>query len=220
MEKYVEGSYPTVKDAMMAVERLGKEGYGKDEIFLVANDRIRPQLSASSTIQTAGEDIIDSQTEMNDRSFWDRVREAFTVDNYDPDVYTREGSAGETNLLFDYQDEIRKGNIVVLLQKKESIEKSETSNRRSSGEPSTGSAAGKTPSDYVGVDSQTPRTINSEGGIPLGSNSETVEDPEKSLDVDVEGMEREHERQRQWSEESLRDEDDLDHDRGGHGGPG
>lgn len=206
MRKTVEGSYPTLQDALMAVERLRETGYGKDEIFLVANEDIRQDIRKRSEVQVEEPAALEEGTDTEARSLWDRVREAFTVDNYDPDVYIREERVDDEDPLHGYQEEVAKGNILVLLHRRE----------REAGAPreassvhkvdsDSGTSVGKRSSDYVGVDSQTPRTINSTGKVPLSDENNTLADPEKSLDVDVEGMKQEYEQQREWGEKSLRE---------------
>lgn len=179
MRKVVEGSYPTVRDALLAVERLRDAGHGKDEIFLVGDKNVQQELARYSNLEVEDVDALAGRTETDARSLWDRVREAFSVDNYDPGIYTREDRGNEEDALQAYQEEVAKGNILVLLRRREEEESLKLDADTGSKSLSGGTAAGKRASDYIGVDSQTPRTINSTGNIPLGDEASTLADPEK-----------------------------------------
>ncbi|MDE1548078.1 YsnF/AvaK domain-containing protein [Jeotgalibaca caeni] len=114
MNKRVEGSYSNVTDAMYAVERLHGEGYERDDITLVANTSVR------ETIPFTMDAEVTSDTELredgdDDRSLWDKIKDAFTVDDYDDSRYDNADYDADADLLAPYRDDIDRGHIIVLV---------------------------------------------------------------------------------------------------------
>lgn len=120
MERRVEGSYETNNEAMQAVHRLQEEGYKKSDILLVANEKVKKDLLPKDGIHTASESSISGNSEDN-RSFWEKIKDAFTVEEYDA------ANSTEEDPLYSYHDDLDRGAIIVLVnEKKEEKNQSRT----------------------------------------------------------------------------------------------
>ena len=114
MKKQVEGSYTTKKEALQTIQKLKESGYSKDEILLVANKDIRDSFTKEMDISTASESSISGENE-DDRSFWEKVKDAFTVE--EPSEKN-----SEEDPLYSYHDDLDKGNIIILVNEKKDID--------------------------------------------------------------------------------------------------
>jgi len=109
MEKRVEGVYPSVNEALRAIDRLRNEGYSRDDITLVTNEEVRSNYRSDINSENADEE---------DRSFWDSVKNAFTTDksfeteNYDDPDYDHNI---ENDPVYAHKDAINDGAVVVLI---------------------------------------------------------------------------------------------------------
>ncbi len=106
MNNRVEGVYPTVDEALQAVDRLRVEGYARSDIKIIANDETRKRVNSNvqDNITPADEELDQEQEE--DRSFWEAIKDAFTMSGPDYE---------ELNPLNDYRDNIERGEVVVLV---------------------------------------------------------------------------------------------------------
>lgn len=112
---FVEGSYVSPEEAFLAVDRLQKEGYKKNDIRLISNTATKntfmnqPGMNVtteSNISQTSDQDLGD------DRSMWEKIKDAFSAEDYDEN-----DSVGTKNdVLYDYRDDIANGNIVVVVE--------------------------------------------------------------------------------------------------------
>lgn len=100
----VEGIYPTIDEALRAVNRLRDEGYPRNNITLVANEDIRNAFT--SDLNTESIDEAD-----DNHSLWDKIKDAFTTDDsYDDPDYDVENDP-----LDAYRSEIREGQVAILV---------------------------------------------------------------------------------------------------------
>ncbi|MEG0475095.1 MAG: YsnF/AvaK domain-containing protein [Carnobacterium sp.] len=107
MSKFVKGSYTSVSEAESAIDGLVAEGYSKTDITLVTNKDM------SSSVENEGVDVkTDTDTNREDESFWEKIKNVFTVKDYDE----------SDDVLAGYQDDIAKGNIVLLVDGDENRE--------------------------------------------------------------------------------------------------
>lgn len=107
MSKFVKGSYSSVSEAESAIDGLVAEGYSKKDITLVTNKDM------SSSVENEGVDVkTDTEANREDESFWEKIKNVFTVNDYDD----------ADDVLSGYQDDIAQGNIVLLVDDDENRE--------------------------------------------------------------------------------------------------
>ena len=113
--KFVEGSYETSQEAFAVVERLQAEGYNKDAIRLVSNTTTKNTFMDQPDIDITTDDSYNQTTNHrtdDDRSMWEKIKDAFSAEDYDENDSVR----SEDDVLYSYQDDIAKGNIVVVVE--------------------------------------------------------------------------------------------------------
>jgi uncharacterized protein (TIGR02271 family) len=75
MEKHIIGAYDSTNEAAAVVEQLSRKGYSPEEIMVVSNrDRL------GSLENKTGLQVERDRTEQNDPSMWDKIKDAFTLD--------------------------------------------------------------------------------------------------------------------------------------------
>jgi len=119
MEQRVEGVYPTVEEALQTVDRLRDQGYSRDNITLVANEEVRSNLSSDvdTEVTTRDEGMNRSDSNDDDGSFWDSIKDAFTTDDsYDVSNYDDPNYDSENDPVYEHRDAIRGGSIAVLVR--------------------------------------------------------------------------------------------------------
>lgn len=115
MNKRVEGSYVRVEDAMHAVQRLREEGYKKHDIYVVANSTVRNSIPQTLDAEVSTSSDVSDDMHDDDRSLWDKIKDAFTIDDYETERVNQPGYDMENDPLESYHDEIEQGNIIVLV---------------------------------------------------------------------------------------------------------
>lgn len=116
MSKRVEGVYPTINEALAAVERLRDQGYGAGAITLVANAEVRSALPYAGDADTVREADRPGE-EREDRSFWEKVKDAFTWGGHDDSsLHIDSGYEASAEAPAAYQEEIEQGHIVILVE--------------------------------------------------------------------------------------------------------
>lgn len=115
MDKKVEGVYLNVDEALRAVDHLRMEGYSRDEITIVANEEIRNSVDSNFQENVAVQDTETVDTEDEDRSFWDSVKDAFTLG----DSYDDANTETENNPLAQYSEELKQGQVAVVVNENE-----------------------------------------------------------------------------------------------------
>lgn len=140
MRERVEGVYSTVDEALRAVDRLREQGYARDDIRVIANKDVRDNFSKDIDMDVTSEDLsmdrtdettssqvrethtnehssmdrVDegpSETSDDDKSIWESIKDAFTMDDSydDPDYGTDDDPVNE------YRDRINQGEVVVIV---------------------------------------------------------------------------------------------------------
>lgn len=114
MSKFVEGSYVSIEDAQRAINNLISQGYSKKDITLVANESVEDSVTTETDVDVSSN--YDAATDSDDdRSMWQKIKDAFTVDTYDQTASDDPSYRQDEGLLHDYKDDIAKGNIIVLV---------------------------------------------------------------------------------------------------------
>lgn len=109
---YVEGSYDTPQEAMEVVKRLKREGYRADDIRLISNAAMRETFMNQTDVDITTTDHVERETTDEDESLWDKIKDAFTVD----DDYEDYSDDPDNDPLTNYRTDIEAGKIVVLVE--------------------------------------------------------------------------------------------------------
>lgn len=111
----VEGSYVRVEDAMHAVQMLRDKGYASSDIYVVANATVRDSIPYTMDAEVSTEGELRDYDSDDDRSMWDKIKDAFTMDDYDTDTRNHPDYNPNTDPLNGYRDDIEQGNVIVLV---------------------------------------------------------------------------------------------------------
>ena len=111
----VIGSYSTKEEALSEIEQLQREGYSRDDIIVYTNK------DAAKNFGFAGLSGIDVKTGVNgvettheDRSLWEKIKDAFSADTYEYDSSSNEEADHANNdPLYQYRDDISAGKIII-----------------------------------------------------------------------------------------------------------
>ena len=111
----VIGSYSTREEALSEIEQLQREGYSRDNIIVYTNK------DAAKNFGFAGLSGIDVKTGVNgvettheDRSLWEKIKDAFSADTYEYDSSSNEEADHANNdPLYQYRDDISAGKIII-----------------------------------------------------------------------------------------------------------
>ncbi|MGP6145845.1 DUF2382 domain-containing protein [Jeotgalibaca sp. A122] len=115
MNRHVEGSYETVTQAFDAVERLKEQGYGRNDIYIVANDTVRDQIPYTLNAEVSTDNDLGGTDE--ERSLWEKIKDAFTFDDAYEHNYNTPDYNVDNDPLSSYRDDLDRGNILVLVDK-------------------------------------------------------------------------------------------------------
>ena len=115
MNKKVEGIYATVEEAMAAVERLSDQGYKRHSIYVVANEDVRRSIPFTLDAEVTTETDLREDTSEDNRSLWEKIKDAFTFDQYDDTHRAEPGYDASEDVLAAYREDLRRGSIVILL---------------------------------------------------------------------------------------------------------
>lgn len=112
MSSKVEGVYDTIEEANRTVEGLRDRGHPRHTVIVVVNEEIGEKISGNinATVDIRGK----SRTNDSGGSMWDSIKSAFKSDDSEdeePVTYDKDDDPA-----YDYQDDIEKGKIVVLLR--------------------------------------------------------------------------------------------------------
>lgn len=121
--KRVEGSYVRVEDAVDAVQRLRDKGYARSNIYVVANEAVRsaiPSYSMEAEVSSQSE-LRENTGNENERSMWEKIKDAFTLDENETDPRTQPNYDADRDPLYAYRDDIAQGNIIVLVDEDASV---------------------------------------------------------------------------------------------------
>lgn len=121
MSKFVEGSYLSIEEAQKAIDVLVSQGYAEKDITLVTNPSVKDSISLNTDVEVTT-DYADAE-DSDDRSMWDKIKDAFTVDTYDETSYDSPDYNKDEDVLYNYKDDIDNGNIIVLVEDDPNIDR-------------------------------------------------------------------------------------------------
>ncbi|OLS03414.1 general stress protein [Tissierella creatinophila] len=108
--KKIYGSYLTSTKARKAVDELLQQGYTRDEIKVVSNSDLGRDLN-----------YLEDDVEKDDRSLWEKIKGAFTFDEYDDEYWNKDLDSSERSLLEGYRTNLQAGEIIVLVEEGASL---------------------------------------------------------------------------------------------------
>ena len=101
----VIGSYSTKEEALSVIEQLQREGYSRDDIIVYTN-----KLSGID-VKTGVNGV---ETTNEDRSLWEKIKDAFSADTYEYDSsLNEEADHANNDPLYQYRDDISAGKIII-----------------------------------------------------------------------------------------------------------
>ena len=111
----VIGSYSTREEALSVIEQLHSEGYSRDDIIIYTTK------DAATNFGFDGLSGIDVETGVNgvettheDRSIWEKIKDAFSADTYEYDSsLNEEADYANNDPLYQYRDDISAGKIII-----------------------------------------------------------------------------------------------------------
>lgn len=109
---FVKGSYNTVDEALEAAKRLQNEGYSSKDITLISNVTTRDSYLNNSGINVKTPENYDEDNGLNDESLWDKIVNAFTVE----DEYDRYPRGGHEDPLVNYRSDIDAGKVLLVVE--------------------------------------------------------------------------------------------------------
>lgn len=127
MNRYVEGSYQTQEEALQAIQRLREQGYQSEEIYLVANAEVLRQLPDTTEGELVEAASVVGQ-DVDQRSFWEKIKDVFTVDEYRPETYREPDYETDKDPLYAYQEELNRGSLVIMITEEKDLEENQNTN--------------------------------------------------------------------------------------------
>lgn len=109
---FVKGSYNTVDEALEAAKRLQSEGYSSKDITLISNVTTRDSYLNNSGINVKTPENYDENNGLKDESLWDKIVNAFTVE----DEYDRYPRGEHEDPLVDYRSDIDAGKVLLVVE--------------------------------------------------------------------------------------------------------
>ncbi len=109
---FVQGSYNTVDEALEAAKRLQNEGYSSKDITLISNVTTRDSYLNNSDINVKTPENYDEDNGLKDESLWDKIVNAFTVE----DEYDRYPRGGHEDPLVNYRSDIDAGKVLLVVE--------------------------------------------------------------------------------------------------------
>lgn len=98
------GKYASASEARRAVEELLDRGYTRDQIRVVSRDDLGGKLERTH----------EGQHE-DDRSVWEKIKDAFTFDEYDDNYWDRDHDDYNRAAIEEHRDDLQAGQTLVLV---------------------------------------------------------------------------------------------------------
>ena len=103
--KRVYGKYSTLMEARRVVEELLDKGYTQNQIKVVSNEDLGKNLSG-----------VYNENQVDDRSLWEKIKDAFTFHEYDDDNWDRDLNDDDKKVVETYRNDLKNGAAIVLVE--------------------------------------------------------------------------------------------------------
>ena len=173
MAKSIVGVYETAEDTMNAIEGLTSRGYETDDIAVITNRRDADYLEERTGAEVANADARDND---HDQSFWDKLKDYFTMNDEDD----RSNQLSNINIpedeLNSYTTELNDGKFILAVDEAAAAVSTEDSTL---GGSTLGAVGGRTNSNSDSIRGGTGETtlgdtvgvgIDEDTSDPLGSS--------------------------------------------------
>jgi uncharacterized protein (TIGR02271 family) len=117
MEKHIIGAYDSTNEAAAVVEQLSRKGYSPEEIMVVSNREHLESLESKTGLQ-----VEHDRSEQNDQSMWDKIKDAFTLDeeNHSENRLSKYGLSD--NEASRYQSKLDDGKILIAVESDSTVD--------------------------------------------------------------------------------------------------
>lgn len=191
MNKRVEGSYVSVTEAFNAVNRLRDEGYRRRNIFLVANEEVRGSIPYTMEAEVTTDEGLREIEQDDNRTLWEKIKDAFTFDEYDSSHYESPNYNADEDSLYEYRSDIAQGNILILLEEDDSRTSADSNLRDDvkASEPPLADDLSTTRNQIKGLSPElTPNDMRTDpsfsGDVPTDSELDVLAEAESDSDWD------------------------------------
>ncbi|MGP6145618.1 general stress protein [Jeotgalibaca sp. A122] len=116
MSKRLVGTYVSVDEAMREVERLKDQGYGRDDIEVVADKAVRNSIPFTMDAEVVSTEEAKEEMRDDERSFWEKLKDAFTFNEYTDEGYSDPTMEDADDPLQEYRNDLAAGKVVVLVE--------------------------------------------------------------------------------------------------------
>ena len=103
--KRVYGKYSTLMEARRVVEELLDKGYTQNQIKVVSNEDLGKNLSG-----------VYNENQVDDRSLWEKIKDAFTFHEYDDENWDRDLNDDDKKVVETYRNDLKNGAAIVLVE--------------------------------------------------------------------------------------------------------
>ena len=117
MSKRLVGTYVSIDDAMMAVERLRDQGYGRNDIHVIADRSVRDSIPFTMDAEVEATDESRKAEMEDERSLWEKIKDAFTFNEYSGETFQDPTTDNPEDPLQEYRNDLAAGKVIVLVEK-------------------------------------------------------------------------------------------------------
>lgn len=119
MSKRLVGTYVSVDEAMAAVESLRDQGYGRNDIHVIADRSVRDSIPFTMDAEVETTDEARKGESTDERSMWEKIKDAFTFSEYSEETYQDSTTDNPDDSLQEYRNDLAAGKVVVLVEEDE-----------------------------------------------------------------------------------------------------
>ncbi|WP_225744790.1 general stress protein [Marinilactibacillus sp. Marseille-P9653] len=122
MDKFIDGSYATIDDALKAVIALYTQGYAKEDLLLVTHDSKKEELSSKTEVKVTTKDLLMQDENDAEQSTMEKIKDTLTPQS----DYDHSEGKKVSDLLTDYETDIEQGNTIVLAELNSDVDRDPT----------------------------------------------------------------------------------------------
>lgn len=115
MTKRLIGKYVSIEEAMMAVERLHDQGYGRHDIHVIADRTVRDAIPFTMNAEVTSVEEAREAAREDHRSLWEKIKDAFTFGEYHEEDHVDITRDLADDPFSEYRNDLAAGKVIVLL---------------------------------------------------------------------------------------------------------
>lgn len=116
MSKRLVGTYVSIDEAMVEVERLRDQGYGRNTIHVIADRSVRDSIPFTMDAEIEATDEVRKGELEGERSLWEKIKSAFTFNEYSEETYLDPTTDNPDDPLQEYRNDLAAGKVVILVE--------------------------------------------------------------------------------------------------------